>query len=149
VVVAVGLVELEHGELGVVLGGDAFVAEVAVDLVDAIHAADYETLEVELGGDAEFEVEIEGVVVGEEGAGGGSAGYGVHHGGFDFEVAAGVEEGAEGAEDGGSLDEDFADVEGVSGGIGWGGRGRKVLGGCGGVESVGILRFAQDDSLSY
>ncbi len=158
-VVAVGLVELEHGELGVVLGGDAFVAEVAVDLVDAIHAADYEALEVELGGDAELEVEIEGVVVGEEGAGGGSAGYGVHHGGFDFEVAAGVEEGAEGAEDGGSLDEDFADVEGVGG---WrrrsfgcapcgsfaqddsfGGGGGDMWR-CGG--NAGVLRFAQNDT---
>ena len=36
VVVGVGLVELEHGELGVVAGADALVAEVAVDLVDAV-----------------------------------------------------------------------------------------------------------------
>ena len=36
VVVGVGLVELEHGELGVVAGADAFVAEVAVDFVDAV-----------------------------------------------------------------------------------------------------------------
>ena len=39
VVVRVGLVELQHGELGIVLGGDALVAEVAVDLVDAVEAA--------------------------------------------------------------------------------------------------------------
>ena len=38
VVVRVGLVELEHGELGVVAGADAFVAEVAVDLVDTVEA---------------------------------------------------------------------------------------------------------------
>ncbi len=67
VVVAVGLVELEHGELGVVLGGDAFVAEVAVDLVDAVEAADDEALEEELGGDAEGERDVERVVVGLEG----------------------------------------------------------------------------------
>ncbi len=51
-VVAVGLVELEHGELGVVFGADTFVAEIAVDFVDAVEAADYEALEEELGGDA-------------------------------------------------------------------------------------------------
>ena len=56
VVVGVGLVELEHGELGIVLGADAFVAEVAIDLVDAVHAADHQALEVELGRDAEEEV---------------------------------------------------------------------------------------------
>ena len=114
VVVGVGLVELEHGELGVVLGADAFVAEVAVDLVDAVEAADDEALEVELGRDAQGEVDVERVVVGGEGAGGGAAGDGVHHGGFDFEVAAVVEEVADGAEDGGALDEDFADVARVS-----------------------------------
>ena len=113
VVVGVGLVELEHGELGVVAGADAFVAEVAVDLVDAVEASDDEALEVELGGDAEEEVDVELVVVGGEGAGGGSSGDLLHHGGFDFEVAAAVEEGADGAEDGGSLDEDLADVAGL------------------------------------
>jgi hypothetical protein len=67
VVVRVGLVELEHGELGVVLGADAFVAEVAVDLVDAVEAADDQALEVELGRDAQEEIEIERVVVRLEG----------------------------------------------------------------------------------
>ena len=113
VVVGVGLVELEHGELGVVAGADAFVAEVAVDLEDAVEAADDEALEVELGGDAEEEVDVERVVVGDEGPGGGSAGDGLHHGGFDFDVAAVVEEGSDGAEDGGALDEDLADVAGL------------------------------------
>jgi len=40
----------------------------------------------------------------------------VEHGGFDFEVVAVVEEFADGAEDGGALDEDFADVGGGVGG---------------------------------
>ena len=52
VVVAVGLVELEHGELGVVAGADAFVAEVSIDLIDAVHATDYEALEVEFRSDS-------------------------------------------------------------------------------------------------
>ena len=41
----VGLVELEHRELGIVLRRDALVAEVAVDLVDPRHAADDEALQ--------------------------------------------------------------------------------------------------------
>ena len=44
--------------------------------------------------------------MGGEGRAAGSAGDGVEHGGFDFEVAAGVEEVADGAEDVGALDED-------------------------------------------
>src|SRR3712207_8450263 len=48
-VVPVRLVELEHRELRVVPGRDAFVAEVAVDLEDLLEAADDETLEVQLG----------------------------------------------------------------------------------------------------
>ena len=70
--VAVGLVQLQHCELGVVLLVEAFVAEVAVDLVDAGHAADHEALEVELGGDAHVEVDGEGVHAGDEGAGRGA-----------------------------------------------------------------------------
>ena len=88
VVVGVGLVELEHGELGVVPGADAFVAEVAVDLVDAVEAADDQALEVELGRDAQEEVEVERVVVRGEGLRGCASGDLVHHRGFDFEVAA-------------------------------------------------------------
>src|SRR5258708_3371335 len=41
VVVGVGLVELEHGELEVVFCTDAFVAEVAVDLIDAVESTYY------------------------------------------------------------------------------------------------------------
>ena len=111
VVVRVGLVELQHGELGVVLGAYAFVAEVAIDFVDAVEAADYEPLEVKLGRDAQEEVHVERVVVGGEGTRCCAAGDGLHHRGFDFEIAAGVEVAADGFEDLGALDEDFAGVE--------------------------------------
>ena len=66
-VVGVGLVPLEHRELGVVLVRDALVAEVLAELVDAVDAADDEALEVELGRDPQVEVAVEGVVVGGEG----------------------------------------------------------------------------------
>ena len=47
-------VELEHRELGVVRRVDAFVAEDAPDLVDALEAADDQALEVQLGRDAQL-----------------------------------------------------------------------------------------------
>ena len=56
-------VELEHRELGVVLRRDPFVAEVAVDLVDPLEAADHQPLQVQLGRDAQVEVDVERVVV--------------------------------------------------------------------------------------
>ncbi len=65
-VVRVGLVELEHRELGVVLERDALVAEVLAELVDALEAADDQPLEVELGRDPQVEVAVERVVVGGE-----------------------------------------------------------------------------------
>ena len=61
-VVRVGLVPLEHRELGVVRGVDALVAEVLADLVDALQAADDQALEVELGGDPQVEVAVQRVV---------------------------------------------------------------------------------------
>ena len=76
-VVGVGLVELEHGELGVVAGGDALVAEHPSDLEHLLEAAHHQPLQVELGGDAQVEVEVEGVVVADEGLGQGPAGDGV------------------------------------------------------------------------
>ena len=72
-VVGVGLVPLEHRELGVVLWRDALVAEVLAELVDAIDPADDEPLQVELGRDPQVEVAVEGVVVGGERARQGAA----------------------------------------------------------------------------
>ena len=66
VVVRVGLVPLDHRELGRVLVGHALVAEVLGELVDALEPADDEPLEVELGRDAEVEVLVELVRVGHE-----------------------------------------------------------------------------------
>ena len=87
----VGLVQLEHRELGVVPGADAFVAEVAVDLVDALEAAHDQALEVELRRHAQVELEVERVVVGGERTRGGAAGDVMHHRRLHFEEAARVE----------------------------------------------------------
>ena len=65
-VVGVGLVPLEHRELGVVLRRDALIAEVLAQLVDPVDAADDAALQVELGRDPQVEVAVERVVVGGE-----------------------------------------------------------------------------------
>jgi hypothetical protein len=63
VIVGIGLVELQHGELGIVLRAHALVAEVAVDLVDAVQAADDQALQIELRRDAQKQIQVERVVV--------------------------------------------------------------------------------------
>ncbi len=90
-VVGVGLIELQHGELGVVALRDPLVAKVAVDLVDPLQAADDETLEVELRCDAEEEVDVESVVVRDEWTRRGAAGDGLHHRRLHFDEAMAVE----------------------------------------------------------
>ena len=66
VVVRVGLVPLDHRELGRVLVGHALVAEVLRELVDALEPADDEPLEVELGRDPQVEILVELVRVRDE-----------------------------------------------------------------------------------
>ena len=92
------------------LARQALIAEVAVDLVDPLHAADQEPLEVELRRDAHEELHVERVVVGRKGTGRRAARRGMHHGGLDLEVVAAVEEAADGADDAGPLVEDLADL---------------------------------------
>ena len=72
-VVGVGCVELEHGELRVVLGREPFVAEDAAELEDALEAADDASLEEELERDPEVLGLVECVVVGFEGSGSAAA----------------------------------------------------------------------------
>ena len=66
VVVRVGLVPLDHRELGVVLVRDALVAEVLGELVDPLEPADDQPLEVQLGRDPQVEVAVELVRVRDE-----------------------------------------------------------------------------------
>ena len=94
-----GLVDLDHGELGVVGAVEALVAEVAGDFVDAGHAADEEALEVELGGDAQEEIDVQRVHVGGEGTGRGAAGELLEDRRLDFGVVALVEEAAHAGDD--------------------------------------------------
>ena len=82
------LIQLEHGELGVVPGRHAFVAEIPVDLVDAFETADDQSLQIKLRGDAQVELQIERVVMGHKGARRRPARNHVHHGRLDFHEPA-------------------------------------------------------------
>src|SRR5690606_27296428 len=62
-VVGVRLVELEHGELGIVRPVYALVPEVMPDLVYALHATDNETLEVELVCNPEVQRHVQRMVM--------------------------------------------------------------------------------------
>jgi len=90
--IGVGLVELDRGELRVVLGVHALVAEDAADLVHAVEPAHNEALEVQLRRDAEVHIDVERVVVRDKGSGRRAAGDGVEHRGLDLHIAAVVEE---------------------------------------------------------
>ncbi len=87
-VVDVGLIPLEHRELGVVLVRDPFVAEVLAQLVDAVEAADDAALQVQLGGDSQVQVAVERVVVGGERARQRAAVERLQHRGLDLDEAA-------------------------------------------------------------
>ncbi len=95
VVVGVGLVELEHRELWVVLRRQPLVAEVLAQLVDALQPADDAALQIQLGRDPQVERSIERVVVGRERTRRGAAVDRLKHRRLDLDEAALVEEAAD------------------------------------------------------
>ena len=62
------MVELHHGELGVVASRNAFVAKHAANFVHAFHAANNEALQVQFKRNAQKERHVERVVMRVEGA---------------------------------------------------------------------------------
>ena len=109
-VVPVGGVELEHRELGVVLGRHPLVAEVPVELVDALEPPDQQPLEVQLGGNAQEQIDIEGVVVGREGPRQRAAVLRLHDRRFHLDESAGVQMRAQGAQRRGAAAKHLAHV---------------------------------------
>ena len=94
IVVGVGLVALQEGELRVVVLVDALIAEHAANLEHPVQPADDETLEVELRCDAKVQVAVEGVVVGGEGLGHRAGGHWHQHGRLHLDEAAAFQEAA-------------------------------------------------------
>ena len=109
-VVLVGDVDLHAGELGVVRAVHALVAEVLAQLVDTVESADDQLFEVELRGDAQVEVDVERVVVRDEGTRRGSARNGLQDRRLDLDIALRVEELAHRRDDLRALDEGLLDL---------------------------------------
>ena len=91
-VVGVGLVDLQHRELRVVLPRDALVAEIAPDLEHAVEAAHEQALQVELERNAQEEVAAERVVVRRERLRRGPARHGLQDRGLDLDELPRLEE---------------------------------------------------------
>ncbi len=107
-VVGVGLVELQHRELGVPAGPDALVAEGAADLEDTLETTDHEALQVELRRDPEVEVEVEGVVMRDERTRQRAAGDGMEDRCLDLDEAALLQPAPREADDAAAREEDVA-----------------------------------------
>jgi len=90
-VVEVGGVQLEQRELGVVPGGQPFVPEHPPDLEDPLEAPHHQPLEVQLRRDAQVQVDVERVVVGDERLGGRATRDGLEHRGLHFHEPAVLE----------------------------------------------------------
>ncbi len=81
----IGLIELDHGEFGIVLDRNPLITEIAVDLENAIETADHQPLQIKFRRDAQEQIHLQRIVVGDERAGRGAAGDRLHHRRFDFE----------------------------------------------------------------
>ena len=87
-IVRVSLIELEHRELRIVMSGDALVAEVAIDLVDALKPADHQPLQIQLRRDAEIEIDVQRIVMRHERPRRRAAVERLHHRSLHFQEAA-------------------------------------------------------------
>ena len=83
-VITVCLIELQHGEFRIMPGGEAFITEVTVDLEHLLEAAYHQPLQVQFRRNAQVHVQVQAVVMGDEGARGGAAGDHLQHRGFGF-----------------------------------------------------------------
>ena len=90
-VVAVGLIELEHRELRIVPCGYSFIPEDAIQVVNAIQAADNQPLQIQFRRDPQIQRHVERVVMRPERLRQGAAGDRMQNRRFDFEIAAFVE----------------------------------------------------------
>jgi hypothetical protein len=61
--IGVGPIRFEHGELGIVLPGNAFVPEIAIQLEDLVESAHQQPLQVKLRRDPQIQLEPERLVL--------------------------------------------------------------------------------------
>ena len=113
-VIAVGLVGLEHGELGIVPGAHALVAVDAAEFEDPLHAADKQPLEMELERDPKHQRHVERVVVGGKGPRGGATSGLLERRPLDLEIAPRGQHPADGLHDPAAGHEPVADALAVN-----------------------------------
>ena len=94
-VVGIGLVQLEHRELGIPPVAETLVAEHPPDLEHLLHAPDDKPLQIELRRDAQVHIHVERVVMGHERLGGCPAGDRVKDRCLDLDEVARFEEAAD------------------------------------------------------
>ena len=107
-IVGVCLVKLELCEFGIVFEADALVAEITPDLVDRGKAADDQPLQIQLEADAQIEVLVELIVVGDERLCGRAAVERLQDRRLDLEETGAVQIGAQRAHDRGPRAEKVA-----------------------------------------
>ena len=100
--IGIGLVKLHGGELGVMLGIHALVAENAAYFINALDATHDKAFQGQLGGDTHIHIYIEGVMVGDKGSGGGSASEGAENGGLHLHIVPVIQIGAQEADKAGA-----------------------------------------------
>mmetsp|Transcript_91884 Transcript_91884/g.134285 ORF Transcript_91884/g.134285 Transcript_91884/m.134285 type:complete len:259 (+) Transcript_91884:432-1208(+) len=109
-VVSVGFIEFNAGELGVVARADAFIAEDSPELEHPLESTDHHPLEVQLRGDAQVELHIQRIVVRDKGASIGTPNVTGHHGSLDFDIVAILQIAAHALHDGCAFAERVADL---------------------------------------
>ena len=87
-IIRIGLIELEHREFGIVLRRDPLIAEIAVDFVDSLDAADQQALQIKFRSDSQIEIDVERVVMRDKRPRRCAAVQRLHHRSFDFQEAA-------------------------------------------------------------
>ena len=84
VVITIRLIALQHGELGIVLGANAFIAIHTTQLINPFHATHQQPLQVQLKGDPHEQLHIERVVMRNERPRCRSTGNGMERGAFNL-----------------------------------------------------------------
>ena len=103
VVIGVCLIQLDGGELRVMTGVHALVAENTADLVYALQTAYDQALEVQLGRNTQIHINVQRVVVGDERTSRRTARNGVQARGLNLHKTAGIHKVADLAHDSGAL----------------------------------------------
>ena len=85
VVVGISLIELQHGELRIVPGGEPFITEVTVDFVDPFEPTDHQSFSDRARCDTQKKLHIQCIMMGHERPCRSATGYCLHHWSFHFQ----------------------------------------------------------------